>query len=71
MLSIVTATAIGYVLGGTTMNKLVKQMQKAAAKIYARQIHAGKLTLDDVIPQTEEYREYVKQCYFELYHEQL
>lgn len=39
----------------------------AMAKIYARLIHWGDITLDDVIPQTEEYREYVRYIYNTIY----
>lgn len=71
MFPILTAGVVGYVLGGKTMNVLMERLQKAAGKLYARQIRAGKRTLDDVIPQTEEYRQYVRQCYYEIYHEEL
>ncbi len=54
---------LGLVIGGTAMTAL----QKAMAKIYAMQIHAGKKTLDDVIPQTEEYRAYVTVVYHQMY----
>ena len=44
-------------------------LQKAAAKIYAQAIHDGKKTLDDVRPQTDEYRAYVASVYFQMFHE--
>lgn len=71
MLQVLAAGAVGYVLGGATMDELFKKLQKSMGKIYARQIHAGRCTLDEVKPQTEEYREYVRQCYYEIYHEEL
>ena len=46
-------------------------LQKAMANLYARQIHSGAKTLDDVKPQTPEYRAYVSEVYYQLYHERL
>ena len=46
-------------------------LQKAMATLYARQIHAGQKTLDDVKPQTAEYRAYVAAVYYQLFHEVL
>ena len=50
---------------------MITKPQKSMAKIYARRIHDGAITLDDVKPQTKEYRDYVSQVYFELYGEVL
>ena len=38
-------------------------LQKSMANIYARQIHSGEKTLDDIKPQTQEYRLYVSSVY--------
>jgi hypothetical protein len=46
-------------------------LQKAMATLYARQIHAGTKTLDDVKPQTAEYRAYVAAVYRQLFGEEL
>jgi hypothetical protein len=51
--------------------QMITSTQKKMAKIYARRIHDGVITLDDVKPQTEEYRKYVAQVYFELFGEVL
>jgi hypothetical protein len=67
MISLVTAGLIGFIAGGTAMNAL----QKAMAKQYAYAIHDGRRTLDDVRPQTEEYRAYVKAVYKQMFHEDL
>jgi hypothetical protein len=67
MISLVTAGLIGFIAGGTAMNAL----QKAMAKQYAYAIHDGRRTLDDVKPQTEEYRAYVKAVYKQMFHEDL
>ena len=40
-----------------------ERQNEAMGRIYARQIHRGEITLDDVIPQTEEYRNYVRNVY--------
>ena len=40
-----------------------ERQNEALGRIYARQIHRGEITLDDVIPQTEEYRNYVRNVY--------
>ena len=66
-MSTVTTLLLGVVIGGTAMTAL----QKAMAKLYARQIHAGKMTLDDVKPQTEEYRAYVAAVYRQMFHEDI
>lgn len=63
VLQIVTAGVIGAIIGGSAMTAL----QKSMAKIYARAIHRGSRTLDDVRPQTEEYRAYVIAVYKQLY----
>jgi hypothetical protein len=54
---------LGVIIGGSAMTAL----QKAMANLYARQIHAGTKTLDDVKPQTAEYRAYVTAVYHKLY----
>lgn len=66
-MSILTAIILGAVGGTVAMTAL----QKAMAKTYARQIHAGTITLDDVKPQTEEYRAYVAMVYKQIYHEDI
>ena len=66
-MSTVTTLLLGVIIGGTAMNAL----QKAMATLYARQIHAGAKTLDDVRPQTAEYRAYVAEVYYQLFHERL
>jgi hypothetical protein len=66
-LSVLTAGLVGFIAGGTAMNAL----QKAMAKQYAYAIHDGRRTLDDVKPQTEEYRAYVKAVYKQMFHEDL
>ena len=66
-MSTVTTLLVGIIIGGTAMTAL----QKAMANLYARQIHAGTKTLDDVKPQTAEYRAYVSAVYYQLYHEVL
>ena len=63
----VTTLLLGVIIGGTAMSAL----QKAMAKLYARQIHAGVKTLDDVKPQTAEYRAYVAAVYRQLFDEEL
>lgn len=40
-----------------------EKQNELMGKIYARQIHSGKITLDDVVPQTEDYRNYVRSVY--------
>ena len=67
IMSTVTTLLLGVIIGGTAMTTL----QKAMATLYARQIHAGQKTLDDVKPQTEEYRAYVAAVYYKLFHEVL
>lgn len=42
-------------------------LQIAMAKIYARLIYRGERTLDTIYPQTEEYRNYVRYIYNDLY----
>ena len=64
-MSTVTTLLIGAIIGGTAMTAL----QKAMANLYARQIHAGTKTLDDIKPQTDEYRAYVSYVYYQLYKE--
>ena len=64
-MSTVTTFLLGAIIGGTAMTAL----QKAMANLYARQIHAGTKTLDDVRPQTDEYRAYVAYVYYQLYKE--
>ena len=66
-MSTATALIVGVIIGGTAMTAL----QKAMANLYARQIHAGTKTLDDVKPQTAEYRAYVAAVYRQLYHEDI
>lgn len=61
--SMVTVGLLGIIIGGSAMTAL----QKAMAKVYARAIHNGTKTLDDVKPQTEEYRAYVIAVYKKLY----
>ena len=63
----VTTLLLGVIIGGTAMTAL----QKAMAILYARQIHARQKTLDDVKPQTLEYRAYVQAVYRQLFHEEL
>ncbi len=63
----VTTLLLGVIIGGTAMTTL----QKAMATLYARQIHAGRKTLDDIKPQTPEYRAYVQAVYRQLFHEEL
>lgn len=63
----VTTLLLGVIIGGTAMTAL----QKAMAILYARQIHARQKTLDDVKPQTPEYRAYVQAVYRQLFHEEL
>lgn len=58
---------VGAIIGGVSMTAL----QKAMAKTYARRIHAGEMTLDDVKPQTAEYRAYVCLVYKQLFNEDL
>lgn len=62
-----TTLFLGIIIGGSAMTAL----QKAMANLYARQIHAGVKTLDDVKPQTEEYRAYVAAVYRKLFHEDI
>lgn len=50
---------------------MITALQKRMAKIYARKIYNCQMTLDDVKPQTEEYREYVKAVYKEMYNQEL
>lgn len=50
---------------------MLTKLEKAMAPIYARRIHSGKMTLDEVIPQTEEYRQYVSYVYYDLFREEL
>ena len=66
-MSTITTLLLGVIIGGSAMTIL----QQAMAKLYARQIHAGTKTLDDVKPQTEEYRAYVIAVYSQLFHEEL
>lgn len=66
-MSTVTTLFLGIIIGGSAMTAL----QKAAAKIYAKAIHDGKKTLDDIRPQTEEYRAYVTAIYRQMYHEEI
>ena len=66
-MSAITTLLLGIIIGGSTMTAL----QKAMANLYARQIHAGTKTLDDVKPQTEEYRAYVAAVYRKLFHEDI
>ncbi len=66
-LSTVLVGLVGFIAGGTAMSAL----QKAIAKNYAMAIHQGKKTLDDVKPQTAEYRAYVAQVYYQMYKEEL
>ena len=66
-MSTLTTFLLGAILGGSAMTAL----QKAMANLYARQIHAGTKTLDDVKPQTAEYRAYVAEVYYQIYHERL
>ena len=42
-------------------------LMKSMAKIYARQIHECKITINDVKPQTKEYQKYIKKIYKEIY----
>ena len=46
-------------------------LQKAMAKQYAYAIHDGRRTLDDVKPQTPEYRAYVCLVYKQMFGEDL
>lgn len=62
-----TTFILGMIIGGTAMTAL----QKAMANLYARQIHAGTKTLDDIKPQTAEYRAYVALVYRQLFNEDL
>ena len=62
-MSIMTTLVLGIIIGGSAMTAL----QKAAAKVYATSIHNGKRTLDDVKPQTAEYRAYVMAVYHQMY----
>ena len=66
-LSVLTAGLLGVVIGGTAMNAL----QKVMAKQYAYAIHDGRRTLDDVKPQTPEYRAYVAAVYKQMFGEDL
>ena len=66
-MSTATTLILGVIIGGAAMTAL----QKAMANLYARQIHAGTKTLDDIKPQTAEYRAYVAAIYYQLYHEVL
>ena len=49
----------------------MQPLQKAMAKIYAMEIHKGKKTLDDVKPNTDEYKNYVREVYYQMYKEEL
>lgn len=42
-------------------------LRMAMAKIYARQIHQGQKTLDDIKPQYQEYRDYVAEVYYQMF----
>lgn len=66
-MSTIATLILGAIIGGSAMTVL----QKAMANLYARQIHAGAKTLDDVRPQTAEYRAYVAEVYYQLFHERL
>ena len=43
-------------------------LQKAMANIYIRQLHNGEVTLDDVKPQTDEYKMYLSVLYQKKFH---
>ena len=62
---------IKYINIGKGIFMALIRLQEAMAPIYARMIHWGRITLDDVNPQTEEYREYVKRVYRDLFLEEL
>ena len=64
-------TATTLFLGIIIVGSALTALQKAMANLYARQIHAGVKTLDDVKPQTEEYRAYVAAVYRKLFHEDI
>jgi hypothetical protein len=66
-ISVLTAGLLGFIAGGSAMTAL----QKAMAKQYAYAIHDKRRTLDDVKPQTAEYRAYVAAVYKEMFHEDL
>jgi hypothetical protein len=66
-ISVLTAGLLGFIAGGSAMTAL----QKAMAKQYAYAIHDKRRTLDDVKPQTAEYRAYVAAVYYQLFHEEL
>jgi hypothetical protein len=66
-MSTVTTLLLGMIIGGSAMTAL----QKAMANLYATQIHNGKKTLDDVRPQTAEYRAYVAMVYYQKYHKEI
>ena len=66
-MSTITTLLLGVIIGGSAMSVL----QQAMAILFARQIHGGTKTLDDVKPQTEEYRAYVIAVYRQLFHEEL
>lgn len=65
------AGVVGAVIGGAIGGATMIALQKCMASIYAINIHNGKVTLDDVRPQTPEYREMVRQAYYNMYHEEL
>ena len=50
---------------------MITALQKSMASIYARQIHSGEKTLDNVKPQTQEYRMYVGSVYYQKFHKHI
>lgn len=45
------------------VKEAMERQNEVMGRIYARQIHRGEITLDDVTPQTEDYRNYVRNVY--------
>lgn len=70
-ISVLTAGLLGFIAGGSAMTAMITALQKAMAKQYAYAIHDKRRTLDDVKPQTAEYRAYVAAVYKEMFHEDL
>jgi hypothetical protein len=64
----VGAGIVSYMSRKDYMNYL-KKLQQAMVGIQASLIHRGEITLADVVPATEEYRQQVRDTYFAYYHE--